>query len=205
MSRILIIYEALLNRKEKVCSKSEIVEIIKEYNKSLGKINSKNALWYLSRHGYIKRIIFSFYYLNSVDERKRGFCKYEDKELFFMVLNKLNLKWYVGLNSALYLQGKIWQVPNTLTIINQHFSGRKIVLGLKVRFVKIKENLIFGMKEGKTRNKVPYSYSTLAKTYLDLSYFRESKKLVILKDTKKYIKKYPLWLHKLTSANILQK
>lgn len=201
MSKILIIYEALLNRKEKVCSKSDIVEIIKEYNKSLGKLNSlnpKNALWYLSRHRYIKRIIFNFYYLNSMDERKRNFCQYEDKDLLFMVLNKLKLEWYVGLNSALYLQGKIWQVPNTLTIINQRFSGRKIVLGLKVRFVKIKDNLIFGMKKGKTRNKVSYSYSTLAKTYLDLFYFRESQKLVILKDTKKYIKKYPLWLHKLT-------
>ncbi len=24
------------------------------------------------------------------------------------------LKWYVGLNSALYLEGKTWQAPNTL-------------------------------------------------------------------------------------------
>ncbi len=197
MSKILVIYEALLNRKEKVCSKLDIIEIIQEYNKSLGKINSKNALWYLSRHGYIKRIIFNFYYINSVDERKRNFCNYEDKELLFMALNKLNLKWYVGLNSALYLQGKIWQIPNTLAIINSKFSGRKMVLGLKVQFIKIKESLIFGMKEKKSRNAIPHHYSDLAKTYLDLSYFRKSGKLVILKDTKKYIKKYPSWLHKL--------
>ena len=189
MSRILIIYEALLNRKEKVCSKSDIVEIIQEYNQSLGKINLPNALWYLSRHSYLKRIIFNFYYLNSVDERKRNFCQYKDKELLFIVLNKLNLEWYVGLNSALYLQGKIWQVPNTLTIINCRFSGRRTVLGLKVRFVKIKENLIFGLKEMKTKNKVSYSNSTLAKAYLDLSYCRESKQLVILKNTKKVLQK----------------
>ncbi len=198
MSKIRTIYEALLNRKEKVCSKSDILEIIQEYNKSLGRIGLQNAWWYLSRHGYLKRIIFNFYYLNSVDERKRNFCQYEDKELLFMALNKRNLKWYVGLNSALYLQGKIWQAPNTLTIINRRLSGRKTVLGLKVRFVKIKENLIFGLKEGKTKHKVSYSYSTLAKTYLDLSYFRESEKLVILKDTKKYIQKYPPWLRRLT-------
>lgn len=122
-----------------------------------------------------------------------------------MVLNKLNLHWYVGLNSALYLRGKIWQVPNMVTIINHRFSGRRRVLGLKVRFVKIKENLIFSLKEGKTRNKISYSYSTLAKTYLDLLYFRESRKLVILKETKKYLQKYPPWLRRLTSANILRK
>ncbi len=122
-----------------------------------------------------------------------------------MVLNKLNLKWYLGLNSALYLHGKIWQVPNLLTIVNHRFSGRRMVLGLKVRFVKIKENLIFGLKEGKTKNKISYSYSTLAKTYLDLVYFRESKKLVILKNTKKYLQQYPPWLRRLTSASILPK
>lgn len=195
MSKILTIYEALLNRKEKVCSQPDIVAIIQEYNQSLGKISLKNAFWYLSRHGYLKRIIFNFYYLNSVDERKRNFCHYEDKELFFMVLNKIGLRWYVGLNSALYLQGKIWQVPNTLTIVNHRFSGRKKVLGLKIRFVKIKENLIFGLKEGKTRHKISYYYSTLAKTYLDLLYLGESHKLVRLKDTKKYLQKYPPWLH----------
>ncbi|MBI2152056.1 hypothetical protein HYU21_04985 [Candidatus Woesearchaeota archaeon] len=197
MSKILTIYEALLNRTEKVCSKQEIVEIIKEYNKSLGKINLKHALWYLSWHGYIRRIIFNFYYINSVDERKRKFCLYEDKELLFMVLNKLNLKWYVGLSSALYLQGKTWQVPNTLIIVNSRFSGKKIVFGIKVRFVKIKKNLIFALKEGKTKNNVNYFYSTLAKTYLDLSYFRKSEKLTILKDTRKYLQKYPSWLQKL--------
>lgn len=122
-----------------------------------------------------------------------------------MVLNKLKLKWYVGLSSALYLQGKIWQVPNTVTIINHRFSGRRMVLGLKVRFVKIKENLIFGLKKEKTRHKIPYPYSNLAKTYLDLSYFRESKKFVILQDTRKYLQKYPSWLRQLTSVSISQK
>lgn len=202
MSRILTIYEALRNRQKNVCSKAEIIEVIKEYNKTLGKkrgkINPLNALWYLSRHGYIKRIIFNFYYLNSLDEKNRKFCQYEDKELLFMVLNRLNLHWYVGLNSALYLLGKIWQAPNMVTIINSRFSGRKTVLGLKVRLVKIKENLIFGVKAGKTRNNIPYFYSDLAKTHLDLSYFRESEKLVISKNTPKYLKKYPPWLRRST-------
>ena len=197
MSKILTIYEALLNRKEKICHKSNIVEILKEYNKSIGKINSDNAIKYLSRHKYIKRIILNYYYINSLDEKERNFCKYEDRELLFIVLNKLKIKWYFGLNSALYLLGKTWQTPNTITIINNKISGRRTVLGLRVRFIKIKESLIFGLKKGKTKNNIPYAYSNLAKTYLDLSYLRETDKLVSEKETKNYLKKYPKWLSKL--------
>ena len=197
MSKILTIYEALLNRKEKICHKSNIVEILKEYNKSIGKINSDNAIKYLSRHKYIKRIILNYYYINSLDEKERNFCEYEDRELLFIVLNKLKIKWYFGLNSALYLLGKTWQTPNTITIINNKISGRRTVLGLRVRFIKIKESLIFGLKKGKTKNNIPYAYSNLAKTYLDLSYLRETDKLVSEKETKNYLKKYPKWLSKL--------
>lgn len=197
MSRIITVYEAILNRKEKICHKSEIVEILKEFNKSIGKINPTNAIKYLSRHKYIKRILLNFYYINSVDERKRNFCIYEDKELLYIILNKLKIKWYVGLNSALYLLGKIWQTPNTIVIINNKISGRKKIMGLKARFIKTKESLIFGFKEAKTKHNIPYTYSDLPKTYLDLAYFRESDNLLSGKETKKYIKKYPKWLSKL--------
>ena len=47
MGRMLTIYEALLNRQEKVCLKSDIIEIIDEYKRHIGKINAQNALWYL--------------------------------------------------------------------------------------------------------------------------------------------------------------
>lgn len=197
MSKMLTIYEALLNRKEKICHKSEIIGIIKEYNQFIGKINAQNALWYLSRHRYIKRVIFDFYYINSLDERERNFCNYEGKELLFTAMNKLGIKWYVGLNYALYLLGKTWQTPNTLMIINSKLSGNKQVLGMNVKFTKIKENLIFGLKEGITKNKVRYFYSDLAKTYIDLAYFKRLNKMVKVAKTKQYSRRYPKWLRKL--------
>ena len=197
MGQIIKIYEALLNRKEKVCHKSKIIEIIKEYNKTLGKINIQNALKYLSRHNYIKKIFLHFYYINSLDERERGFCFYEDKELLFIVLNKIKIKWYIGLNSALYLLGKTWQTPNILTIVNNKISGKKKILGMNTKFVKIKENLIFNLKNGKTKNSIPYLHSDLAKTYIDLTYFKESNKIIGTKKTKKYLKRYPKWFRKL--------
>lgn len=197
MNYVSRIYEALLNRKEKVCHKSEIEEIIKEYKRVFkSPLSITNIIKYLSRHKYIKRIFQKYYYLNSIDERKRGFCLYEDKELLFIVLNKLGIKWYVGLNSALYLNGKSWQVPRRLHILNSKFSGAKNILSLKVDFSKIKESLFFGLKKAKTTNGVRYYYSTLAKTSLDMVYLKKSNKLIKNKQTKKYLKFYPEWLGK---------
>ena len=198
MGHAIKIHEALLNRKEKICHASDILEIIKEYNKTLGKVNVENTIKYLSRHKYIKRIFLHFYYINSRDERERGFCFYEDRELLFAALNRLGIKWYVGLNSALYVSGKIWQTPNVLAIINSKVSGKKTILGLKVRFFKIKEDLIFGLKTKKTKNKIRFYYSDLAKTYIDLAYFRQSNKIISMKQVKEYSKRYPKWLRKLT-------
>lgn len=197
MGKMLTIYEALLNRREKVCPKSDIIEIIEEYKRHIGKINAKNALWYLSRHGYIKRIFLDFYYINSLDEREREFCLYEDRELMFIALNKLGIKWYVGLNSALHLLGKAWQTPATLNIVNARLSGKKKVLGMNVRFARIKEPLVFGLKQDKTKNSIPYAYSDLAKTYIDLAYFRKADKIITTKQTISYLKRYPKWLSRL--------
>jgi len=191
------IYEAILNRINKVCEKSEIVTIIKEYNKKFNsEVDIERAIKYLSRHDYIKRIFLSFYYINSLDERKRGYCRYEDKELLFLVLNKINLKWYLGLSSALYESGKSWQIPIVISIINNRFSGKRKIMNLKVRFYKVKEKLITGTKKCITKNKAEYSYSTLAKTYIDLVYFRISDKLIREKDTEKYLKYFPKWVEK---------
>src|SRR3989338_1636132 len=197
MRKTIRIYEALLNRKEKICHKMDIIGIINEYNKTIGKIRAENVLKYLSRHNYIKRIFLHFYYINSMDERNGGYCIYEDRELLFTVLNKLGIKWYIGLNSSIFILGKSWQTPNVLLIVNEKISGKRRITGLNVAFLKIKKNLVFGLKKHKTKNDISYYYSDLAKTYIDLVYFRKSKELKHCKDTKKYLKRYPKWLKKL--------
>ena len=191
------IYEALLNRTGKICGKLEIERIIKEYNKKFNlRVIANGAIKYLSRHNYIKRIFMSYYYVNSVDERKRKYCKLEDRELLFLVLKRLNIKWYLGLSSALYESGNAWQVPVVINIINDNFSGKKKILGLNVRFYKLKEKLIFAVKRSKTKNNVEYFYSIPSKTYIDIVYLRVSDKLFKDKDTNKYIKYFPKWVEK---------
>jgi len=195
MGKLKTIYLALLN-KDKILKKNEIIKTIKEYNK-INKISIKNALWYLSRRNYIKRIFLDYYYLNSIEEKERNFCNYKDRELLFEVLNKEKIKWYLGLNSALHILGEIWQVPNVLTIINNRISREKKILGIKVRFIRIKEKLIFGLKKDKTKNNIDYFYSDLQKTKLDATYLKQNNKIKSDDRTKQYIKKYPKWLQKL--------
>lgn len=198
MGKLRTIYLALLNRKEKIMKKGEIIKTIEEYHKKIGKVSIKNALWYLSRHNYIKRIFLDYYYINSIEERERGFCNYEDKELVFEALNREKIRWYLGLASAKYSLGEIWQTPNILTIINNRISGKRTIAGLKVNFIKIKGNLIFGLLADKTKNGIKYFYSDLSKTKLDFAYLKISENLEFDKKTKEYIKKYPKWLQKLT-------
>jgi len=197
MGKLNTIYLALLNRGKKIVKREEIIKLIEEYNKKIGKVSIKNALWYLSRRNYIKRIFLDYYYINSIEEKARKTCNLQDDELLFEVLNREKIKWYLGLNSALYESREIWQGINIPTIINNRISGKKKVAGMNVNFIKVKPNLIFGLLENKTKNNVVYFYSDPEKTRLDFAYLRKINNLVKNSKTKKYMKKYPKWIQKL--------
>ena len=197
MGKLKSIYSALLNRGEKIMKKKEIVKLIEDYDNNIGKVSITNALWYLSRQNYIKRIFLDYYYINSIEERELKFCKYMDKELLFLVLDKLEVKWYLGLTSAMYHGGEIWQTPNMLIVINNRFSGMRIIAGLRVKFIKIKKNLIFGLVKEKTDKKIKYYYSDKEKTDLDNIYLSRIGKIATNRKTMIYIQKYPKWLQKL--------
>ena len=198
MGKLKSIYFALLNRGEKIMKRKEIVKLVEDYNNKIEKVSIINALRYLSRENYIKRIFLDYYYINSIEERERKFCRYMDKELLFLVLNKINLKWYLGLTSARYSGGEIWQTPNMVIIINNKFSGNRAIMGFKTRFIKLKENLIFALIKGKTDKNVEYYYSDKEKTELDEVYLSRKGKLAKDKKTRNYLKRYPKWLQKLT-------
>jgi hypothetical protein len=197
MGKMKSIYKALLNKNEKILERKEIIKKIKEYNDKIEKLSIPNTLWYLSRNNYIKRIFLDYYYINSIEERDLKYCKYPAKDLLFLVLNKIKIKWYLGLVSAKYTNGKIWQTPNITIIINNKFSGTKIILKEKIKFIKIKDSLFFGLKNLKTEKGIKYSYSNKEKTSLDELYLYKNKKLILNKKTKEYLEKYPKWLKKL--------
>lgn len=186
------IVEALLNR-DKIQTREEILKLVEDYKKKFKINTSKEIIKYLSRHNYIKRIFKGYYYINSFDERTRGFCNLKDYEVIFTVLNKMGLSWYAGLGYSLYLQGKTWQTPNQISIVNTRFSGTKRIFGLKTRFFKLNKDLFFGLKYKKTQNGINFPLSDPAKTYIDMAYFKQTNKLTRIKNTQKYLKRYPKW------------
>jgi predicted transcriptional regulator of viral defense system len=184
--------EALLNR-NKIQSKDEILKLVEDYKKKFNIKPNKDIIKYLSRHNYIRKIFKSYYYINSFDERERGFSSLKDYEVIFTVLNKMDLMWYAGMGYSLYLQGKTWQTPNQISIVNTKFSGMKQIFGLKTRFFKLDKDFFFGLKNKKTPNGVSFLLSDPAKTYIDMVYFKQTKKLTGVKNTQKYLKRYPKW------------
>ncbi|HUS49238.1 MAG TPA: hypothetical protein VMZ91_03690 [Candidatus Paceibacterota bacterium] len=162
---------------EKILIKDEITKTIKEYSRVYKTKVNLISLWtYLRKDNYVKRILGNYYYVYSLEERYNHYCKFSEEELIFLVLEKMKIKWYLGLESALKENKITWQALNIVTIINNHFSGIKKLGNSKFRFIKTKNNKFkFGLIKKKTNNSVTYLYSDLEKTYLDFLYFSSYK------------------------------
>jgi len=158
---------------EKILAKKEIVKTIKEYSRVYKTKVNLISLWtYLRKNNYVKRILGDYYYVYSLEERYNHYCKFSEEELIFFILEKIDVKWYLGLESALKENKITWQALNIITIINNHFSGIKKLGNSKFNFIKTKDNKFkFGLIKKKTHNNVIYYYSDLEKTYLDFLYF----------------------------------
>ncbi len=125
-----------------------------------------------------------YYYIYSLEERYNNYCQFSEEELIFWVLEKMKVRWYLGLETALKENKISWQALNVVTVINDKFSGFKKLGNSKFRFIKTKEKRFnFGLIENKTNNNVKYFYSDLEKTYLDFLYFYayEGKSIEIIK------------------------
>ena len=171
-----IINKLRLNH-EKILNKEEIIKTIKEYSKIYKTKVNLISLWtYLRKDIYIKRILGDYYYIYSLEERYNKYCKFSEEELIFLVLEKMNIKWYLGLESALKENRITWQALNIVTIVDNHFSGIKKLGNSKFKFIKTKDKKFkFGLTKKKTNNSVRYFYSDLEKTYLDFLYFSSYK------------------------------
>jgi len=157
----------------KIITKEEIIETIKDYSRIYKiKVNLMSLWTYLRKDNYVKRILGDYYYIYSLEERYNHYCEFSEEELVFLVLEKMNIKWYLGLESALKENKITWQTLNVVTVINNHFSGIKELGNSKFKFIKTKNNKFkLGLIKKKTNNKVAFFYSDLEKTYLDFIYF----------------------------------
>ncbi|MBS3086310.1 hypothetical protein J4422_01265 [Candidatus Pacearchaeota archaeon] len=125
--------------------------------------------------GYLVTIFRGVYYLKSHEEKKFNSLKYSPYELLSLGLEKKNVKWYFGLNTALKFLGLTHEVFPVNIVINNKFNRTAPlkIAGSSFLFVKLKPSLFFEIKETKTNNNIPLYFSNLEKTLLDLIYLKK--------------------------------
>ena len=142
-------------------------ETIKDYCKKLH-LNYYSAICYLIRRKYVHRILKGIFYLPSIEERKskRININYLDALAEALKIKKVS-NWYFGLETALKFNNLTHEFFTTDFIINDTIFRAKpiMVLGHKVKFIKLKRNLFtFGIIHAK------WNFSEPEKTILDVIY-----------------------------------
>ena len=187
----------------KVINRIEMEKVMKKFSSKV-----ENTINFMISYGYLVRILRGLYYVKTVEEFKLK--KSPDiYEILSLGMNKLRVKWYFGLYTALRLNGLTHEYFDTIFIINDKiFRAKEIkVMGEKVKFIKLKPRLLsFGIKN----DKIPFS--DIEKTLLDFTYiFRyrsvpEEKILSFIEEYKdkmnkkrliKYMKFYPKSIRKM--------
>jgi hypothetical protein len=113
---------------------------------------------------------------------------YSINEMVYTILNKLNIKWYLGLYSALERNNIVWQGVVNPIIVNSEFSGEKKILGVRYKFYKMKSDKFdLGRIKKITKNRITFYYSDPEKTYIDFIYFKKNPPLE-LSNIRKYEK-----------------
>ena len=188
-----IIINILESFKDKLVSKKQLEITIRDV---LQDKYSETTIVNLRKNKDILYIFKGYYYILNSKEKKGSYIKYSTNEMVYAILNKLNIKWYLGLYSALEKNNIIWQGVVNPIILNSNLSGEKKILGIKYQFHKVKKELLdFGHSKKITKNRITFYYSDPEKTYIDFIYFNKNppSELSNAKNIEKlrlYLKKY---------------
>lgn len=167
-----IIRNILDSFKDHLISKNQLINTFKDV---LQDKYSDNIIVKLRKNKEILYVFKGYYYLLNPQEKKGNYTEYSSSEMVYRILNKLNIKWYLGLYSALEKNNIIWQGIVNPVIVNSDISGEKKILGVKYEFHKIKRELLdFGHIKKITKNRITFCYSDPEKTYLDFIYFNKN-------------------------------
>ncbi|MCX8150747.1 MAG: hypothetical protein N3D85_04525 [Candidatus Bathyarchaeota archaeon] len=149
--------------------KSEVSEACKRFG-----ADPDATINFMISYGYFVRVLRGLYYVKTSEEfaLRKAVDVYK---VLFLGLNKLKVKWYFGLYTALGLNGLTHEFSDTIFVINDTiYRPKEIkVAGEKVKFIKLASRLVdFGVvnSEGKR-------YSDVDKTLLDLVYISRYRSL----------------------------
>jgi predicted transcriptional regulator of viral defense system len=149
--------------------KSEVSEVCRRFG-----ADPDATVNFMISYGYFIRVLRGLYYVKTPEEfaLKKAADVYK---VLFLGLNKLKVKWYFGLYTALRLNGLTHEFSDTLFVINDRvYRPKEIkVAGEKVKFIKLAGRLVdLGVvsSEGKR-------FSDVEKTLLDLVYISRYRSL----------------------------
>jgi len=149
--------------------KSEVSEVCRRFGADLDA-----TVNFMISYGYFVRVLRGLYYVKTSEEfaLKKSVDVYK---VLFLGLNKLKVKWYFGLYTALGLNGLTHEFSDTIFVVNDKiYRAKEIkVAGEKVKFIKLAGRLVdFGVvsSEGKR-------FSDVEKTLLDLVYISRYRSL----------------------------
>ena len=166
-----IIRNILDSLNEKVVSKKQLVNAFRDV---LQGNYSETLIANLRRNKDVLYVFKGYYYVLDPHEQQGSFTKYSPDEMAYAILNKLNIRWYLGLESALERNNLIWQGVVNPVILNSELSGEKKILGVKCKFHKMRrDKLDFGYVKKTTKNRITFYYSDPEKTYLDYVYLHK--------------------------------
>jgi len=167
-----IVRNILESFKDKLVSKKQLDRAFRDV---LQDKYSENIIVNLRQNRDILYVFKGYYYLLSSKEKEGSYTDYSTNEMVYTILNKLNIKWYLGLYSALERNNIIWQGIVNPTIVNSELSGEKKILEVKYQFHKMKRELLnFGHIKKITKNRITFYYSDPEKTYVDFVYFNKT-------------------------------
>ena len=167
-----IVRNILESFKDKLVSKKQLE---RAFSDVLQDKYSENIIVNLRQNRDILYVFKGYYYLLSSKEKEGSYTNYSTNEMVYTILNKLNIKWYLGLYSALERNNIIWQGIVNPTIVNSELSGEKKILEVKYQFHKMKRELLnFGYIKKITKNRITFYYSDPEKTYVDFVYFNKT-------------------------------
>ena len=188
-----VVRNILESSKNRIVSKKQLTRALRDV---LQDKYSENIIVKLRKNREIIYALKGYYYLLNPKEKEGCYTEYTTSEMVYTILNKLNIKWYLGLYSALERNNIIWQGVVNPIIVNSELSGEKKILGVKYQFHKMKRELFdFGHIKKITKNRITFYYSDPEKTYIDFIYFNKKPPLELFNVKKNekirsYLKNY---------------
>ena len=193
--------QALDGLKQKIVSKKEIEAHLKRT------INPTFTCTLFRSLRESKKILYIWkqhYYVRDAEEVEKDFNKMSPLEMVYIILNKLNINWYLGLESALVQNKVVWQAINRSIIVNSKFSGTFVILKHVFGFKKMRKELFFGVRKLKTTQNTLWKYSDIEKTFIDFVYYKKKVPLDLSSQkNKRKLQKYLLKVPKFLRVKVM--